>query len=823
VNFSRCWTYLEGAAISTEWQESLLRFVSVEKTLGNPYSAVDFDDETDGGQQATVIENCRFLGNQVSLGTVYSSGGWIKCINCYFKDNTHDLDTTQFLSDSWIIVEKCKFDKTIPSEAWLTIISCVTQFQGDPLGLCVPAIGACVQVQICTTPGFVPTGRFSATEFLGVTGKLVKTPLILASSSFSSASSTLSLSVVYLRSHLKESTAFEFSTDPRFSFPFASSISSHDSEQIQESSLLSAHALLSFPFVSSVSSHESPRVQESSLLSTHTRFSFPVDRSLMDLSSILAESAEYERITDHVLSMTFASSISSLNNEVTEYSASLSSETQPSLPSANSISSNSKDGSECVSYLSPETSSSIPFTGSIIYSSSILPESQRIELSIEAPLSLPFASSVSSDDTQHIGESSLISTETPLSLLFARSVVCSSSILHESGAFECFTKMPVSLSFRSSVSSHYTQHIGESFLVSTETPLSLPFTRSVVYSSSIQHESGAFEFSTEMPASFPSPASVVSLSSPLQKSRMYEPFTQTRLSLPFASSVSSHETQGIGDSSVLFSGLLLPFSSHSTLVSLRLSGTLGARGTRAFEGFGVSNALHISGFVGSSGTFGRSSHLGLSESISDSEVLTGTDSVKVDVSLGASLPARLRAPTSLEDRTLFFGNSGFVGDSLVFDESIDSEFPRSVCFLGISSRLSDARLSGLESTVTFNARSVIPPSSSLSRERWELSVAVIPSSADMADGASASNSSSVGIVAGSVLGAIILCSAVGSLLFLVLRSQRKESPVASTEMDGDPYASGTDTWTEKLDIVFENQLDADDGYDDPIETIPRLE
>jgi hypothetical protein len=376
--------------------------------------------------------------------------------------------------------------------------------------------------------------------------------------------------------------------------------------------------------------------------------------------------------------------------------------------------------------------------------------------------------------------------------------------------------MPVSLSLRSSVSSHDTQHIGESFLVSTETPLSLPFTRSVVYPSSIQHESGAFEFPTEMPASFPSPISVVSLSSPLQKSRVYEPFTQTRLSLPFASSVSSHDTQRIGDSLMPSSGLLLSFSSHSTtaeLVSLRLLGTWYARGSTAFEIFGVSSAIHISGFVGSPGIFGQSSHLWFSELISDSELLLATDPIKVDASLRASLSTRLRAPTSFGDCTFVIGNSGLICDTILLDESVDSVFPRSIHFSGDSSPFSDARVTGLE------PRSLVPPSTLPSCVQGELSVTVRPSSADMADSASASSSSSVGVVAGSVIGVLVLCSAIAVLLVLILRRRPEGSRVTSAEMDGDLRVSGSDTWTNDVELVFENQLDLDDNVEDDVEIV----
>jgi hypothetical protein len=111
LNFSGCYADYEGSAFSIECQDSLLRFISVENTPSGSVSAVDFDDGTDGGQPATIIENVGFVNSTVSWDPICLSGSEMKCLNCYFEGNNKDFDSTTWLIIGWIIIENCYLDK----------------------------------------------------------------------------------------------------------------------------------------------------------------------------------------------------------------------------------------------------------------------------------------------------------------------------------------------------------------------------------------------------------------------------------------------------------------------------------------------------------------------------------------------------------------------------------------------------------------------------------------------------------------------------------------------------------------------------------------
>jgi hypothetical protein len=760
LNFSQCYTKREGCAFSVEHQGSLLRFVSVENSPGC-WTAIDFYDPDESQTPVTVIENCRFVKNQVSnlagyYGTVYSSGGAIHCVNCYFKGNSRDFGTTQgmFFTISWITAEKCYFDKAITSTYWLTLLNCATQFEGTPLGLCIPAIRDCLQVQICTTAEFVSTGPFSPTAIAEMTTRLAKT------SDFALAPSGLPDFALCLSPYFKESTG------GRLSIPFASSISSHASEHIGYSCVLSTESPMSLPFACSVihlssaltesmdswlatdgvlsllffpsvSSYTSELIRPSRLLSTHTPLSLPFALSVIDLSSALAESTEFELLTDLPLSITFDSSISSHDGAGSQEPSSLSAETQLSLPSADSVSANDGEDSKGSSNPCYETPSPVPFPGSVIDSFTLLRESGAFTLSIETSFSIPFASSVSSHDSQPMRGSSVLRPENPLSL---------------------------------------------------------PLSGSVIDSSLRLVQSCQFDFSAD--ASF---------------------------SLPVAPSVPWQDSLWIGDTSPLGSGLSIFSSSYcatNSVLSVRLVRTWYMSKTRSLIAFNISDELQISRVCASAGTLDRSSHF----PFSGSEVFLAIQSIEVSIS------ARFGASGSSDDPSFPFANSAFFGDSAVFDESAGSRVSRPIQLLRVSALWFETAVlyefTGLDASVTLNPTFRIA-SSSMLRRQWELSVAGIPDSAGPGDGALASRSSSGGVVAGGILGAVVLCSAIGVSLFLAVRSRRKGSGVSSAEMDGDPNGLGTDSWVAvqtglDLGCVFENQLDMDDG-DESNETLPGLE
>jgi hypothetical protein len=663
-------------------------------------------------------------------------------------------------------------------------------------------------------------------------------------SSMLSTQSLLSIlfgcSMIYFSSTMSESIEFGPQTDSRISFPFSSSVSWDIGEAIRKSAPLSTESPLSVPLAcsvtyfsstftksiefglpsdaqlsdplgSSVSLQTRECVREFSLLSIHTPISRPLGLSVIDLSSTLTESTESELLSDPSSSSTKASSIFSRHNEGSEEPSSLATETQVSIPSDDSISGSDDGGSEGSSRLSVETLSSIRFAGSIIYSCTCLPASVASKLSIEISMSFPLASSVSSENSQLIGKSSILRTDSILSLLFARSLIDLSSVFPQSHCLEfsdetllsiqfrpslssggSFPGDPLSISLASSVSSQNSQLIGEPSVLRTEALLSFPFARSVIH-----------------------------LSSPFAQSHCFESSTETSLSVPFASSVCSQNSECIGDTSPLCSGLLFVSSSHDITdsdLSGRFAGTVDTSTRKLRIAFDVSDGLRMSNAFASDGIFDRPSHL----PFSGSGVLTATDCVEVSIS------ARLQWSSSSGDTSFPFGDSGFFRDSVVFDASVGPEFTRLIHFCGVSSLLRgtsrpNRQFNHLESSVTLDLTSSIASSSSLSCTKWELRITGILGSTDMANGALSSNSLSVGVVAGSIVGAVVLCSVIGVSLFVVLRSRRKGNGDASAEMDGDPEALEKKTWDENLDCVFENQLDEDDAGADAVETIPRLE
>jgi hypothetical protein len=173
LNFSECMVDGEGTAFSVERQGSRLRFVSGEYSNCGATSVIDFDTAHGDPQAETTIVNSRFLHNDIGLplyhGTVYSSGGTIRCDNCYFIGNNHDLDAS---SGGRIIVENCYFSSSLSSYDWLTTINCKSNFGGTAPGLCIPAIGVCSQVQICTTQKFVASTSFPVSDVIPSTAAL---------------------------------------------------------------------------------------------------------------------------------------------------------------------------------------------------------------------------------------------------------------------------------------------------------------------------------------------------------------------------------------------------------------------------------------------------------------------------------------------------------------------------------------------------------------------------------------------------------------------------------------------------------------------------
>jgi hypothetical protein len=219
VNFSSCQTKMEGSAISIETQRSLLRFVSVEGGRGNPLTAVDFDDTTSGNENETLIENSRIIDNKVSLGAVYSSGGRMRCRNCYFKGNTYDFSRT-ILQGVTITAEQCFFASALQTDDWLTKISCVASYTGTMLDLCLPAIGACSQLQICTTAQFSVTKRLdfsqrmtTSNRFVLASGRLAATFSLKPSSILGSSPGLKSTGVVAVSSYFSASLEGNPSSD----------------------------------------------------------------------------------------------------------------------------------------------------------------------------------------------------------------------------------------------------------------------------------------------------------------------------------------------------------------------------------------------------------------------------------------------------------------------------------------------------------------------------------------------------------------------------------------------------------------------------------
>jgi hypothetical protein len=72
-----------------------------------------------------------------------------------------------------ITADQCFFASAVQTDGWLTTINCVANYKGTILDLCLPAIGACSQLQICTTAQFLMTKRFESSQRITTSNRFV--------------------------------------------------------------------------------------------------------------------------------------------------------------------------------------------------------------------------------------------------------------------------------------------------------------------------------------------------------------------------------------------------------------------------------------------------------------------------------------------------------------------------------------------------------------------------------------------------------------------------------------------------------------------------